>query len=56
MEKAGSALDFLHIIDGSDDRIIVSRCIFCGGFIAASPSLEALRMAEEFHGCTEMPR
>jgi hypothetical protein len=54
MENMGSAPDFLHIIDDSEDRLIVSRCIFCGVFIAASPSLKVLRMAEAFHDCPAM--
>jgi hypothetical protein len=42
---------FLHTIDPSGARVIMSYCPRCSGFVAASPSLKIILIAEALHTC-----
>ena len=40
---------FLHTVDSSGARVILSYCPRCGRFVAGSSDPEILRLAEELH-------
>jgi len=46
---------FLHTIDPSGARVIMSYCPRCNGFVAASPSLKIILIAETLHACSKEP-
>jgi len=41
-----------HLVRGVSGQV-TSQCIACGHFIAASPKLEAIRIAEKAHRCSK---
>ena len=44
--------EFLHTVADDGYRVIVSLCPMRGGFIAASPSLRIILIAEVLHACS----
>jgi hypothetical protein len=55
MEEENSSPDisgfFLHAIDLMSARVIMSYCPRCGKFVAASPDLKIILIAEAHHDC-----
>jgi hypothetical protein len=49
--SSGASEFFLHTIDPSGARVIMSYCPRCGRFVAASPSLRIILIAEAMHAC-----
>lgn len=43
--------EFLHRMAQTSPGVIVSHCHVCGGFVAASPSVRIILIAEALHAC-----
>ncbi len=43
--------DFKHCIKSQSPRVIESFCPICEAFVAASPSLRIILIAEALHSC-----
>ena len=44
---------FLHTVDPSGARVVMSYCPRCGKFVAASPDPRIIAIAEAIHDCAK---